>query len=386
MSEVAKMRICVISHLFPKPKRPEYGAFVANLVAAFGSLGHEVSVVAPTRWQDIGLGGRERFEKFDLAHGRARVLRPAYLSLSRFGIGKLRTDRLARYWMLSASKKYLSAVRDADFYYGKFFGSGGRIAEHFGKLTGKPAFLDLGESNLGGQILDTKEDVSRYLHRFTGVVCVSEGLANLVMSFGVDRGRILVAPNAVDKKIFKPLPRHECRERLGIGAEEFVVVSVGHFIKRKGTHETLAALDGLKGVSAFFIGHGPVLPQGDNVVFRGRVENRDLPLFLSAADVFVLPTHAEGRCNAIEEALACGLPVISSAIPSVKEQVDPGSSILVNVGDVQGLRGAIRKLQMDRTLRDKMAAQSLRISEARSLEGRASTILDWIGHRTGNDM
>ena len=73
--------------------------------------------------------------------------------------------------------------------------------------------------------------------------------------------------------------------------------------------------------------------------------NEYLPVWLNAADVFVLPTTAEGSCNAISEAIFCGLPVISSDIPEIREQVPTGKAILINPLDIQAMADAIREVK-----------------------------------------
>jgi glycosyltransferase involved in cell wall biosynthesis len=74
----------------------------------------------------------------------------------------------------------------------------------------------------------------------------------------------------------------------------------------------------LKGI---FIGRGPLEPSSEVCAFRGHVPHENLPIWLNAADVFCLPTKAEGNCNAINEAMSVGLVTVTSDIPDVSHQV-----------------------------------------------------------------
>lgn len=82
--------------------------------------------------------------------------------------------------------------------------------------------------------------------------------------------------------------------------------------------------------------------------------------YLNAADFFVLPTLAEGCCNAIIEALACGLPVISSNLPFNDDILDENNSIKINPMDIQALRESMTMLIEDELLRNRLSDGALR--------------------------
>jgi glycosyltransferase involved in cell wall biosynthesis len=74
-------------------------------------------------------------------------------------------------------------------------------------------------------------------------------------------------------------------------------------------------------------------------------------------DVFVLPSHAEGMSNALLEAMAAARPVIATAVGGNREVIDASSGVLVPVGDVDALAGAMLALLGD-------AARARRLGEA----------------------
>lgn len=113
----------------------------------------------------------------------------------------------------------------------------------------------------------------------------------------------------VNEDVFRAGDNKICRRKLGINDEDFVIIYVGAFIERKGNKRVDEAVADLSNVKTIYIGSGEFTPRS-NCVFCGTVEHDLVPTYLSAADIFVLPTTGEGCCNAIVEAICCGLPMI----------------------------------------------------------------------------
>jgi glycosyltransferase involved in cell wall biosynthesis len=112
------------------------------------------------------------------------------------------------------------------------------------------------------------------------------------------------------------------------------------------------------------------------------VPHEQLPQWLVAADLFVLPTLAEGCPNAVVEAMACGLPIVSSDIAALRETVGEGNGILVDPLDVSALSRAIATVLSDAGQRAQMSAAALARGTRLSAAARAERILDWMGDIT----
>ena len=100
--------------------------------------------------------------------------------------------------------------------------------------------------------------------------------------------------------------------------------------------------------------------------------------------MFVLPTQKEGCCNAIVEALAMGLPVISSDGAFNDDILDEKNSMRINPDDVEAIAGAIKKIKEDSALRKQMSEYSLSRHANYSIEGRAQRIVEFINKQISN--
>ena len=105
---------------------------------------------------------------------------------------------------------------------------------------------------------------------------------------------------------------------------------------------------------------------------------------LSAADVFVLPTLSEGCCNAIIEAMACGLPIISSNLPFNDDILWDDNSIRIDPMNIDDIRNAISLLKEDQQMRENFSKASLKHAASLNIEKRAKNILEFMSERISN--
>ena len=202
---------------------------------------------------------------------------------------------------------------------------------------------------------------------------------------GIAPERVGVFPNGVDLSRFHPRAKREARRRCGLPADGFLVACVGNYLRGKGPARVGEAIEGLDGVGGAFAGAGPLPPRGANVVFDRRIPHAQIPEFLSAADVFVLPTLAEGCCNAILEALACGLPVISSTGEFNDDILDDSVSLRVDPLDIGQIRAAIVALRDDPARRARMAEAARRHAERFDINVRAAAVLRFMAQAANGE-
>jgi glycosyltransferase involved in cell wall biosynthesis len=202
------------------------------------------------------------------------------------------------------------------------------------------------------------------------VVLSQESEAELV-ACAVSREAIWRIPNIVDTKRFRPVDRRQkqqLRRQLGLQEGHRVAIYTGRLVTYKGLPLLLRCWLDLRrrhqDVTLLLVGSGGedidnceqelrefVLANGltDSVRFTGNVTN--VEEYLQAADVFAFPCENEAFGLSLVEAMACGLPVVTTRVGVAEELVRHGDNgLLVGAGDFAGLRGALDSLLGDPAL------------------------------------
>jgi glycosyltransferase involved in cell wall biosynthesis len=224
-----------------------------------------------------------------------------------------------------------------------------------------PAFITM--RGLERQILRyrwRRQQLIWALHRCAGIISVSESLRALAAECGVPPEKIEVIPNAVDRETFRLGDHEHARRVLGVKPDERLIVSVGMLVEGKGHHNLVDAIAHLRTKYAHLrlaiIGnaaHEPAYPEflrrrigeqnlGDSVQLTGSLPPEIVATWLQAADAFALATYDEGCCNAILEAMACGLPVVTTpAGDNARLVAPPERGYIVPIGQSSALCEAL---------------------------------------------
>ena len=263
--------------------------------------------------------------------------------------------------------------------YGHFMYQAGKAAVRAGRRLGVPSFVGVGEGDFWSVDPIGYPRASSELAAATGFVAVSTPIQDgLIRRLGIPPTKIGVFPNGVDLTLFRSRPRETERVRLGLPADAFIVVFVGTFDELKGGRRLLAAVRGLTGVKVVLLGQGPIKLDSPEVVFAGVVSHELVSRYLSAGDAFVLPTEEEGSCNAAIEAMACGVPIVTSNGAYMDDLVDDEVALRIEPRDVLAIREAIIRLKGDRELRLRMSNACLLRAARFDIDARARRILAWM--------
>ncbi len=379
------MNILLISN-YPSDYYADRCTFVYRTVQDFVNIGHEVLVISPERWW------KSRGKYFDSPGKKkygdesANVMRPYYfdfpnrIRVKNYSLGRLNIQTLTR-----AVKKSLNdSSFKADVVYGHFLFPWGAVAVNIGRYLHIPSVVALGESTLAKhKSIYDRNNMKEVANNFSSIISVSlKNKRYCTEKLDVEKDKVKVFPNGVDTALFYPRDKLAMREKHGLPKDENIVAFLGHHVERKGPLRVQKALDVLSDdVKGIFIGDGPQKPEGEKVLFSKSVTHTKVPELLSAADLFVLPTLNEGSCNAIMEAMACGLPIISSDIEAVREQVDSSRGILVDPMSPSRIALAIEKLFADKREMNEMSKNSLRYAKNHESKERSSKIVNWIKAR-----
>jgi glycosyltransferase involved in cell wall biosynthesis len=167
------------------------------------------------------------------------------------------------------------------------------------------------------------------------VVVLTEGLRNhVIRTCGVPANRLIVIPSGTDTDLFGLADRAECRRRLGLPMDADLIGFVGSFYRYQGLDTLIDVLPSVQKrrphAHLLFVGDGeervPLriraarLGLEQSIIWQGRVPYEEVPNWIGAMDVCVAPFRADrGETSPVKlfDALACGRPVIATAIPSV---------------------------------------------------------------------
>ena len=360
-------RIVVLSSLFPSVAQPTAGLFIRERMFRVART-LPLVVVSPQPWFPFqGLIRRlhPQYRPETAAHevqNGVDVYFPRFFAIP----GVLR--RLDGFFMALGCVPTLRRLRrtfaftliDAHFVY-----PSGYAAGLLGRWFSVPVTITLRgtePSHLRRRALRGR--VVSGLRRASRVFAVSDSLRQIAIGLGVPAAKTCVIGNGVDLGKFRPIPRQVARSQLGISIPDDapVLISVGGLVERKGFHRVIDAIPRLleRFPNLRYLVIGGPSPEGDlsaelraqvarlglepQVVFVGTVVPERLHVLLSAADVFVLATRNEGWANVFLEAMACGLPVVTTNVGGNAEVVcAPSLGIVVPFGDKAKLEEAIER-------------------------------------------
>ncbi len=336
------VKILVVTSVFPNSKQPTLGIFVRERM--FKVAKHcELKVIAPVPWFPfagrIKKGYRPSVPYFEMQDG-IEVYHPRFFNIPGFlkfldgfffFLSSIVTIR-------QVGKKFDFDIIDSHFVYPDGVG-----AVLLGKLFKKHVTITVRESEIrrflksflsGAQITYAMRSASK-------VFTVSQDLKNAVVDAGILERTVVVVPNGVDIKKFKPMDQRKARCELGLPYHKKIIISVGWLIERKGFHKIISVLPSLKkavpDLLYLIIGGAPTvgnyepvlrrmikeLNLQDDVIMVGTQPHDSLCKWLSASDLFCLATSNEGWANVFLEAMACGLPVATTTAGGNREAV-PG--------------------------------------------------------------
>lgn len=273
------------------------------------------------------------------------------------------------------------------------------LAGFIRKFFNKPVILKFGGSRKTGDIhtsLSTPHGKLKLgflrgnIDRF---VCPSSELKQELASQGFPEDRINVIPNGVDTAVFRPVSkdaRSALRTSLSLPLDRKIAMFSGRLEPGKGLEVMLDAWRKLAGGPQkpllLVAGSGSLEKQlssaskeDSSVVFLGWKTN--ISDYIKASDVFIFPSFGEGMPNALLEAMACGLPCLSTRIGGVVELIEDGKSgLLTEPGDFNAVAGAVNRLFSDQALSARLGeAAAERIKRSLSIETVAGKYMDLYG-------
>ncbi|MBK1641139.1 glycosyl transferase family 1 [Chromatium okenii] len=330
------LKTLLFSTLYPNSIRPNHGIFVeTRLRYLLATQEVTTQVIAPVPWfpfKHQQFGNWSQFAQiphYEVHHG-IEVWHPRYVLPPKIGMN-IAPFTLA----LSARRTVAHLIRsgfdfdviDAHYYY-----PDGVAAALLAKWFNKPLFITARGTDLN---LIPRYAIPRRLiqwaeQRATGSIGVCKALMDTLVQLGGDAHKTHVLRNGVDLERFTPQNQLESRLRLDIPVSQ-ILLSVGNLIELKGHHLAIEALKQLPEATLVIIGDGvereklqqqaAQLAVINRVIFAGARPQTELKEWYSAADILLLCSSREGWANVLLEAMACGTPVVATAVGGTPEVV-----------------------------------------------------------------
>lgn len=352
------LSVLTFTTLFPNAARPSHGIFVANRLEKLAASGAVNShVIAPVPWRPASfdhasLGRLDRIPLRTTFNGLT-VEHPRYPLIPRIGM------TLAPSALYHAGKKAISRLlgtgREIHLIDAHYFYPDGIAAIRLGETFGLPVVVTARGTDLTliPQFAGPRRRIQRAAKRAAGLVTVCNALKDQLVTLGVAPDRVTVLRNGVDLERFSPMDRDTARREMNLTRR--TLLSVGLLIERKGHHHTIEALRYLPQMDLLIAGQGPErdsleqlarrLEVADRVRFLGGLNSEQLRVAYNAADALVLASSREGWANVLLEAMACGTPVVASAVwgtPEVVSCADAG--VLMQELNAKGVAAAVNRL------------------------------------------
>ncbi|AKB15913.1 glycosyl transferase family 1 [Methanosarcina thermophila MST-A1] len=390
------MKVLEVCQEFPNRYYPQLGTFIKQSIDSIANQGVDVTVISPKPFvlpfssfpyhNFFKLPRIEHTEKYDLHYPRYIYAVPKKYFYPITGIS----------YSLFVSKyavkniKPIPALIHAHFSYPDGYGMM-KLAKRWniplvisalGTIERKVAYEG---SYTSKQIIEAMSFADR-------ILSVSEDLKLHIVNLGIDKNKVHVVPNGVDIGKFKPAGKAHARSILNLPRDKNIVLFVGALRKIKGVDYLIEAAHSFvdKDTYLFMVGRDDGLKKNlekrahelkiaNYIKFTGPVNHEDIPLWISASDILVLPSLSEGRPNVILEALACEVPVVATDVGGIPElMVDGETGYLVPPKSPDELSRKINKLLDDKNRREKMGKFGRKCIIQRGLtwEAHAKTTVD----------
>lgn len=382
------MKICVLTHTFPKYMEDSTAAFMHSFVLGLKKAGNNVVVLAPF---SPGLRKKsfeykivsfkyiwpEKLHLFgyssDLKEGMKLKSKIYFLAplLFLFGIFRLyqlckreKIDVISSHWILP----------------------NGLIAAVVSRIIGIPYIVTLPGSDV---FVATKNWLFRCLAIYAAngastVVADSPKFLEILRSLGPKIKNSEIIPYPVDADKFKQLKSNvsPLRKKLGLSNDNLVVLCVGRLIQKKGFEYAILAISQLmnknKNIYQIIVGDGDMrknledlvlkLKLEKRIIFVGNKERSELLLYYNMADIFVMPSIKDKDGNiddqpvSLIEAMSCGKPIVATNFPGISLTVaHEKNGFLIPQKNILAIRQALEKLIKSKGLRIKMGKESRRI-------------------------
>ena len=329
------LKVLTFTTLYPNVAQPRHGIFVESRVQKLAASEDIAPVViAPVPYVPLRpttvIGAPVRYDAIPEREQRAgvEVWHPRFAAIPKLGLAINPLVMASR--CLPLARRLDAAVGGFDLVDAQYLFPDAVAGVILARWLGKPALMTARGSDVN--VMARQRLPAAWMRwawrRATGVITVSAKLKQDLVALGVEDSRVTVLRNGVNLELFRPLDRDAARRQTDVDGR--TLLSVGNLVTEKGHDIVIRALGQLRDDARLVvIGQGPererlqelarVLRLQDRVRWVEHVSQEVLAQYYCAADLTVLASHREGMPNVVLESLACGTPVVASAVGGIPE-------------------------------------------------------------------
>lgn len=356
-------KVLVISHMFPTPVNEVSGIFVHSQCVALQKQGIELHVLCPTPCFPL----YPKWKKYRSITGTTEVggVPVTYVPTTMIPGGKF-FHRYGSFYVKSIRKAVYELKKKFDFelIHAHAAFPDGYAGGVFAKEIGVPLITSLHGSDImvypkrHPKILARTQEALQWSNQ---VIAVSHSLWEEARKISSDvQGRII--HNGFDASIFHPQDQQMIRQKLDLDPNVKILLFVGNLYPVKGPDVLLESFARIvnedRNLQLVYVGDGTLrhslqlkaeeLQIQNQVLFVGRKPYIEVPTWINAADLVVVPSLSEGLGSINMEAMGCHKPVVASHVGGIPEIVQNGQTgILVEPNSVEALTEALHKVLID---------------------------------------
>ena len=354
------MNILLFSTLFPNHVRPRHGVFVENRLIQLLTRNpvYKAFVVAPVAWfpfKSARFGSWSENAGVTSSENRKNIIvdHPRFITIPKVGMSLapllLALGAFRRCATLHRQQKF--DLIDAHYVY-----PDGVAAVLIGKWLKVPVVITARGSDIN---VIPEHFVARCWIKWAikhchHAIAVSDALRKNMLALGAEPDKVTTIRNGTDPAVFNlSADREKLRQTLNWNG--YTVLSVGNLVPLKGHHVVLDAISKLPDCQLVIVGKGTELESLQSIIAERELGHRvsimqectqqQLAEFYNAADALVLASSREGMPNVVLEALACGTPVIATAVGGIPEVLNNDAIGILAGRDGESIRKALLQLK-----------------------------------------
>jgi glycosyltransferase involved in cell wall biosynthesis len=319
--------LLILTNSYPSKDDSHYGGiFVKEQVGYLKDYFNEVYVISPQPW-----GVHRDLQNY--MHDGVRVFFPRFFHLP---VGHFR-KRLGDNFFRAVLKVINREGLEFDLVHAHFTWPSGYAGAKLKERFGVPLVI----TAHGYDVYDVPfrckswfDKIKFALDSADHIITVSKSnFQVLTEKLDVSIGKLSVISNGFDSKLFRPMDKFEARLKLGIPQDKKVLLNVANLVPVKGQKYLIESMKKIARVEdnvvLYIIGNGPLRKELETQIRRLNLEgtvrivgarpHSEIPPWMNAADLFVLPSLSEGNPTVMFEALGVGLPFVGTTVGGVPE-------------------------------------------------------------------